>query len=286
MAPQEHRKIDGGPGDSRRGDPHFGSCQAIWLEVREAESGNISHTLHDTIVPPRRHLKTSPVASGRLMSASVRLVSFPPQVLHGAEFAVGYSRWTTEGRPMAKKGSGKQQRPSQSRVTAEDRERYGDVIDVFTSKFGEYELNVAADMSGWDPARKAMIGVSLLALVGIIAGLMPAERNYPLVGISFAAAIISTVVSGKWSDLMKDRLRRTNLGQQVADGTQRVVVCRDALHVEHGDVVEDLPLSEVRNVTTDVEAALASFSGKRMLYVPRKALGETRFKAIVELLKG
>lgn len=45
-----NRKIvpmDGGPGDSHREDPHFGSCQAIWLEAREAESG--SSPAHCTI---------------------------------------------------------------------------------------------------------------------------------------------------------------------------------------------------------------------------------------------
>lgn len=185
---------------------------------------------------------------------------------------------------MAKKSSSRQ-RPSKQRVTSEDRERYGEVVDVFHQTFAEYEMGVAADMSGWEPVRKVLIFVSMLALVGLIAGLVPEEKNYPLMVVSIVVSLSCTMLVGKWGDLVKGILRKTNLGRQVADGDQRVVVCSDALHIEHGDEVEDLPLSEITDVKTDEDAALARFSGKRLAYIPRAALGEARFKTIVDLLR-
>ena len=185
---------------------------------------------------------------------------------------------------MAKKGSGKQ-KTSASRVSAEDRAQYGEVVDVFRATFGEYELSVAADMSGSDTVRKVTGAASMLSLIGVIVGLLPTTRSYPLLMVSLAIGLIATFVSSRWSDIMKWHLRRTNLGQQVTDGDQRVIVCRDALHVEHGDVVEDLPLSELTGVRSDDEAALAVFSGNRMVFIPREEIGTSRFKAVLDLLK-
>ena len=187
---------------------------------------------------------------------------------------------------MAKKSSTKQQaRSSKPRVTDEDRARYGEVVDVFRTPFTEYDLGVAADVWNWDKARKALALVSILSLAGILYGLMPGVKDKLLVGVSFVIAMVTAVVSGKWNDIMKWRLRRGNLGQILADGEQRVVVCKDALHIEHGSTVDDLPLSSISNVAADDEITIVAFPNNNAVYIPCEALGKNRYKAIVDLLK-
>ena len=78
---------------------------------------------------------------------------------------------------------------------------------------------------------------------------------------------------------------KTNL-MQPGDPERRVVVTAETMVVEGpDDAVTTYPLSELKAVALDEDGALAKFGGKRYVYIPARALSDTRYAALVKMLR-
>ena len=185
---------------------------------------------------------------------------------------------------MAKKNT-KNAAPKQERPRHDDG-KYGEVLYSFSYDMDDINLFNASSLIGPSRIHQVFPIASMLLLLVIIGSLYDREHPiYPLAITAFVLFIGISSMINNWTKVRDWYVTKTNL-MQPGDPERRVVVTADTMVVEGpDDAVTTYPLSELKAVALDDDGALAKFGGKRYVYIPARALSDTRYAALVKMLR-
>ncbi|RVU96689.1 hypothetical protein EII22_10730 [Coriobacteriales bacterium OH1046] len=164
--------------------------------------------------------------------------------------------------------------------------KYGEVLYSFSYEMDDLNYFNAAGLVGSNRMQQILTGSSMVLLLLIIGSLY--DREHPLYPVAIAAFILFlalSIASQNWTRIRDRYVSRSSLTQ--LGGTDRhVVVTAEAMIVEGpDDTVSSYPLSEFKKLAEDSDGALAKFGRRRYVYIPRKALSETRYRSLTKMLR-
>ena len=182
---------------------------------------------------------------------------------------------------MAKKAAPKQEKPKR------DDEKYGDVQYSFSYDMDDLNFYNATCLIGSGRLQQFFPPIGMILLLIIILSLYDREHPiYPLAVAAFISFIALSTVINKWTTIRNWYVAKTTLGQ-LGSPERHVVVTADTITQEGpDDTVATYPLSEIRRVAEDDDGALVKLGKGRYVYIPRKALSDSRYNALVKMLRG
>lgn len=190
-------------------------------------------------------------------------------------------------------------KPNRARAAAQpaadavkfDDTAYADVRFSATFDYDELAVSRASTMI-MERGRQISLGVAFVSLA-ILVGMLWINRDLLLPSMVFLViAILASNATNNWPKIQRKYANKSTLALTGGAEKRHVVVCGDAVHVsvaaasgtsadgEKTVRTQSYPLSELRRVTRGVECTLADFGQKRLVYVPRAALSDTRYKEL------
>lgn len=194
-------------------------------------------------------------------------------------------RRADEGAPMAKATTKKT--ASNRGKARHDDERYGEVLYSFSYEMDDLNYFNAAGLVGSNRIQQIVAGSSMVLLLLIIGSLYDRERPLYRVAITaFILFIVLSIVGQNWTKIRDRYVSKSSLAQ-IGNPDRHVIVTAETMVVEGpDDTVSSYPLSEFKKLAEDSDGALAKFGKRRYVYIPRKALSETRFRNLAKMLQG
>ena len=185
---------------------------------------------------------------------------------------------------MARKSS-KKTAPEQEKPKFDDA-RYGEVLYSYSFDLDNEKYFNASGLVGTSRLQQIYTIASMACLLLIILSLYDREHPiYPIAIVCFILFVGGSIAYNR-SVQIRDRYVSKSTLAQTDDKARHVVVTPEKIVVEGpGDTVSEYSLSEVKKVAEDEDGALAKLGGRRYVYVPRKALSESRFNGLVKLLR-
>ena len=185
---------------------------------------------------------------------------------------------------MAKKNT-KNAAPKQERPRHDDG-KYGEVLYSFSYDMDDINLFNASSLIGPSRIHQVFPIASMLLLLVIIGSLYDREHPiYPLAVAAFVGFIALSTVVNKWTSIRSWYVSKSTLDQPGSLDRHVVVTAQEIVVEGPDDMVTTYPLSELKAVALDEDGALAKFGGKRYVYIPARALSDTRYAALVKMLR-
>ncbi len=167
-----------------------------------------------------------------------------------------------------------------------DDDRHGEALYSFSYDMDDVNYLNAARLVGPSRIQQIVTVSSAVFLLVIIASVYNREQPlYPATIAGFVLFFACGAVGRNWPSLRERYVARSNLAQGSAPG-RRISVTAEAMIVEgHDGTACTYPLAELKGVAEDSDGALAKFGQRRYVYIPCKALSETRFRSLVKMLR-
>lgn len=164
--------------------------------------------------------------------------------------------------------------------------KYGEVLYSFSYEMDDLNYFNAAGLVGSNRMQQILTGSSMALLLLIIGSLYDREHPlYPVTIAAFVLFLVLNVIGQNWTRI-RDRYVSASSLTQLGSPERHVVVTTEAMIVEGpDDAASSYPLSELKKLAEDSDGALAKFGKRRYVYIPRKALSETRYRNLTKMLQ-
>ena len=167
-----------------------------------------------------------------------------------------------------------------------DDTKYGEVRYSFSYSMGDEDYLDAKSLVG--PANVTQyLSLASMALLVIVIFLLydRSHVNMPLLIVTIVLLIVLGFAMTSWPKIVDRYISSTNIASK-GGSLRHVVVTSDTLVVEGPDgQVATYPLAELKRVPSFENGALAKFGGRRYVYIPRRALSNSRYDALIKFLR-
>lgn len=186
--------------------------------------------------------------------------------------------------PMAK-SSAKKAAPKAERPKHND-EQYGEVLHSLSYEFNSENYFNAAGLVGSSRMQQYITVASMGLLLLIIASLYDQEHPlYPGAIAGFILFLLLSITANRWPQLRDAYLKESTLAL-TEDTHRHVVVTPGEIIVEGpGEEVNRYPISQIKKIAEDSDGALVKLGAMRYVYIPRKSVSETRYRALLKTLR-
>lgn len=167
-----------------------------------------------------------------------------------------------------------------------DDAKYGDVLYSFSYDMDDMNFFNAMSLVGSGRLQQFFPPISMVLLLIIIMSLYDREHPiYPLAVAAFVGFIALSTVVNKWTSIRSWYVSKSTLDQPGSLDRHVVVTAQEIVVEGPDDMVTTYPLSEIKKVSQDEDGALVKLGKRRYVYIPQKALSDSRYTALIKLLR-